>query len=310
LISREKINRNDSKGLKQGLWVDFYPNGGKKCEKTYKDDLLYGYYKEYDIRGNLVLTMLYENGAIVKSRVEDEPDVEIVNKYDDNNKLIYSGPFRSKIPVGVHREYGQDGKVSNAYIYNDNGLLLSEGIVDEAGNRNGKWKDLYSDKTTEAEGSYTDNRRTGIWKFYNTSGKMEQTGSYNNGRPDGLWKWYYDNGAILREEEYFQGQRDGTFTEYSATGDIIGQGQYSDGEKNGDWKFKSGDITEEGKYIIGLKDGQWKSYFPDGKLRFKGNFAQGNPDGQQLWFFEDGKPKEEQYYRMGLKQKKIGRAHV
>jgi uncharacterized protein len=303
LISREKINRIDTKRLKQGLWVDFYPNGEKKCEKTYKDDLLYGYYKEHDTRGNLVLTMLYENGAIVKSRVEDEPDVEIVNKYDNNNKLIYSGPYRSKVPVGVHREYGQDGKVTNAFVYNDNGLLLSEGIVDEGGNRNGKWKDLYPDKTTEAEGSYTDNRRTGIWKFYNPAGKMEQVGSYNNGRPDGLWKWYFENGAILREEEYFQGQRDGAFTEYSPTGDIIGQGQFSDGEKNGEWKLKTGDLTEEGKYIIGLKDGQWKSYYPSGKLRFKGGFVQGNPDGQHLWYFEDGRPKEEQYYKMGLKQK-------
>ena len=40
------------------------------------------------------------------------------------------------------------------------------------------------------------------------------------------------------------------------------------------------DNMEEGKYIIGLKDGIWKSYYPDGKLRFKGNFSQGNPDGQ------------------------------
>ena len=117
-------------------------------------------------RGKLVLTMLYENGSIVKSRVEDEPDIEIVNKYDNENKLIYKGPYRNKIPVGVHREYGKDGKVINAYLYNDNGLLLSEGIVDEAGNHNGKWKDLYPDGKVQAEGTYTDNRRTGLWKFY------------------------------------------------------------------------------------------------------------------------------------------------
>jgi len=303
LISRDKINRTDSKGLKQGLWVDFYPNGRKKCEKNYKDDLLYGYYKEYDQRGNLSVTMLYENGAIVKSKVEDQPDVEIVNRYDDNNKLIYSGPFRNKIPVGVHREYGKDGKVTNSFVYNDNGLLLSEGIVDDAGNSNGKWKDYYPDKTIKAEGTYTDNRRTGVWKFYNSAGKLEQTGSYNNGRPDGLWKWYYENGSILREEEYFQGQRDGAYTEYASNGDIISQGQYSDGEKNGEWKFKTGEISEEGKFIIGLKDGQWRSYYPDGKLKSKGNFVQGNPDGQQLFYFEDGKVKEEQFYKMGLRQK-------
>ncbi len=303
LVTREKINRTDSKGLKQGEWKEFYPTGGIKTEKTFKDDLLHGYYKEKDTRGNLVLTMLYDNGSIVKSRVEDESDIEIINKYDADNKLIYNGTYRNKIPVGVHREFGKDGKVTNAFVYNDNGLLGSEGIVDEAGNRNGKWKDLYPDGKLQAEGSYSDNRRTGLWKFYAASEKVEQTGYYNNGRPDGLWKWYYNNGAILREEEYFQGQRDGAYTEYSEKGDIISQGQYSDGERNGEWKFNSGDFTEEGKYIVGLKDGQWKSYYKNGTLKFKGNFIQGNPDGPQLYYYESGKLKEEQYYRGGIRQK-------
>jgi antitoxin component YwqK of YwqJK toxin-antitoxin module len=303
LVSRDRINRTDKNGLKQGDWKEFYQNGRIKTEKSYKDDLVHGYYKEYDIHGKLVLTMLYENGAIVKSRVEDEPDIEIVNKHDEDGKLIYSGPFRNKIPVGVHREYGKDGKVTNAFIYNDNGLLLSEGIVDEAGNRNGKWKDLFSDGKVQAEGQFTDNRRTGQWKFYNISEKVEQTGSYNNNRPDGLWNWYYDSGALRKEEEYFQGQRDGRSTEYSESGDIIAQGQYSDGEKNGPWKYKTGDITEEGKYITGLKDGLWKTSYINGKLKFKGNFVQGNPDGLQTFYYENGKIKEEQYFQMSIRQK-------
>ena len=301
LISRERINRVDNQGLKQGEWKELYPNGSIRAERTFRDDLMHGYYKEYDNRGKLVLTMLYENGSIVKSNVEDEPDIEIENKYDDNGKLVYSGPFRNKVPVGVHREFGPDGKVTNAFVYNDNGLLLSEGIVDEAGNRNGKWKDLYPDGKIQAEGQYTDNRRSGIWKFYNMSQKLEQTGGYTNGRPDGLWKWYYDSGAILREEEYFQGQRDGLCSEYSETGEIIAQGEYSDNERNGIWKYKSGDYTEEGNYIIGLRDGVWKAYFTNGKLKFKGNFVQGNPDGQQVYYYDNGKIREEQYYKMGIR---------
>jgi len=303
LISREKINRTDNKGLKQGEWKEFYPSGGKKSEKTFKDDQLHGYYKEYDNKGNLILTMLYENGSIVKSNVEDEPDIEIVNKYDQNGKLIYSGPYRNQLPVGIHREYGPDGKIANSKIYNDNGLLLSEGIVDEAGNKNGKWKDLYPSGKIQAEGQYTDNRRSGLWKFSSEEEKGEQTGYYNNGRPDGIWKWYYENGALLREEEYFQGLRDGAYSEYSRNGEIIAQGQYSDGEKNGDWKYKSGNNIEEGKYITGLRDGIWKSYYQDGKLKFKGNFIQGNADGNHTWYYENGKMREERYYQMGLKEK-------
>jgi antitoxin component YwqK of YwqJK toxin-antitoxin module len=303
LISRQRINRTDSKGNKQGEWKDFYPDGIIKAEMTYRDDMLHGYYKEYDTRGRLSFTMLYQEGSIVKSRVEDEPDIEVVNRYDQNGRLIYNGYFRNDIPVGIHREYGSDGRVANAFVYNDKGLLISEGIVNEAGNRNGRWKDLYEDGSVKAEGQYTDNRRTGIWRFYNVEGKVEQTGSFNNDRPDGIWKWYYENGALLREEEYFQGQRDGSFIEYSPVGEIIATGTYSDGEKNAEWKYRSGDNNEEGKYIIGLRDGTWRSYYPGEKLRFRGNYIQGNPDGQHLYFYENGRMKEEQHYRTGLRVK-------
>lgn len=303
LVSRERINRSDQKGLKQGVWKEYYPDGIVKSEKNYKDDQLHGYYKEYDNQGKLTVTMLYESGSVVKSKVEDEPDIEIENKYDQNGKVIYSGPYRNKVPVGIHREYTSEGKVKNAYMYNDNGVLLSEGIIDEAGNRNGKWKDYYQGGTIQAEGQYYENRRTGKWKFYNSQGKLEQTGSFNNGRPDGIWTWYYEEGTVLKEEEYLQGQRNGASTEYLRTGEIIAQGQYADGEKDGQWKYKAGDNTEEGKYIAGLRDGVWKTYYADGKLRFKGNYIQGNPDGQQTYFFENGRPKEDQYYKMGIRQR-------
>lgn len=303
LISRERINRTDNNGMKQGVWKEFYPNGAIKAERSFRDNLQHGYYKEYDIKGNLTLTMLYENGAVVKSNVEDEPDIEIVNRYDQSGKLIYSGPFRNQVPVGVHREYTSDGKVANAKLYNDNGLLLSEGIVDDAGRYNGKWKDYYASGKIFAEGQYTDSRRTGMWKFYNLSGKTEQSGSYNNGRPDGLWTWYYDTGEVLREEEYYQGVRDGLYTEYSVTGEVIAHGQYSDGERNGDWKFKSANNTEEGKYILGLKDGTWKSYYGDGKLRYKGDWVQGNPDGSHIYYYENGRIREERYYDSGIREK-------
>ncbi len=303
LISRDKINRTDSKGLKQGDWKEFYPSGGIKFEKSYKDDQLHGYYKEHDVKGNLILTMLYDNGAIVKSNVQDQPDIEIIERHDQSGRLIFRGPYRDKVPVGIHRDFGADGKVINSKIYNDNGLLLSEGIVDEAGNKNGKWKDFYPDGKIQAEGQYSDNRKTGIWKFYNEFEKGEQTGSFNNGRPDGLWKWYYENGVLLREEEYFQGQRDGAYTEYSPGGEVIAQGQYSDGEKNGEWKYNSGNDIESGKYISGLRDGVWKSYYPDGKLKFKGSFIQGNANGTHVYYYEDGKPKEERYYQMGIRER-------
>jgi antitoxin component YwqK of YwqJK toxin-antitoxin module len=301
LISRERINQTDAAGLKQGEWLEFYPGGAIKTERNYRNDLLHGYYKEYDERGRLLVTLLYDNGKVTGTEIDNSAEIDIENRYDESGKLIYSGPFKEGIPVGIHREYNSDGSVRIAKIYNDNGVLISEGIVDDEGNRNGPWKDFSADGTVTAEGAYVNSRRTGTWKFYNTSGRLEQAGSYNNGRIDGTWRWYYPEGELLREEDYYQGRRDGQYTEYTRTGEIIAQGAYADGERNGEWIFRSGDNTEEGNYLLGLRDGEWKAYYPNEKLRFRGEYRQGNPVGHHTLWYASGRIREDRYYRNGLR---------
>lgn len=303
LISRVRINRSDASGLKQGEWLEFWPNGTVRTEKNYRDDLLHGYYKEYDERGRLVVTMLYDNGKVTGTEMDNSAEIDIQNRYDDTGKLIYSGPFREGVPVGIHREYNTDGTIKGAKIYNDNGVVISEGIVDAEGNRNGPWKDYSASGVLVAEGNYTASRRTGLWKFYSAAGKLEQAGGYSNGRIDGTWRWYYPDGELLREEDYYQGKRDGTYTEYSRTGEVIASGSYADGERNGIWKVTTGDNTEEGEYLLGLRDGEWKSYYPDGRLRFRGDYRQGNPDGHHVLYYENGRPKEDRYYKNGFRTK-------
>jgi uncharacterized protein len=303
LISREKINIVDDKNLKQGKWLNFYKNGIIKSEKNYKDDILHGYYKEYNEKGKIILTLLYDNGKVTGNDLSNIPEIDVVKKYNDAGRLIYTGPYKDGVPVGIHREYNDDGTVKNAKIYGENGVVLSEGIVDEDGNRNGQWKDYSSSGELNAEGQYSDNKRTGIWKFYGENKKLEQIGAYSNGKINGTWRWYYPDGELLREEEYYQGKRDGNYTEYTKDGTIIATGVYTDGERNGEWSYMNGDNTEKGSYIVGLKDGTWKAFYPDGKLRFKGNYFQGNADGHHSFFYENGKIMEDRYYKNGMKTK-------
>lgn len=303
LISRERINHTDASGMKQGEWLDFYPDGGIKTERNYRDDQLHGYYKEYDEKGKLLVALLYEDGKVTGSDIDNGEEIEIEKRYDESGRLIYSGPFKEGKPVGIHREYNSDGTVRDAKIYNDNGVLISEGVIDEEGNRSGPWKDFSSGGVLIAEGVYTNSRRTGTWKFYNESGRLEQAGQYSNGRIDGTWRWYYPSGELLREEDYYQGRRDGNYAEYSRTGEIIAQGTYADGERNGDWKINTGDNTEEGTYLLGLRNGQWRSWYPDGRLRFRGEYKQGNPDGHHILYYDNGRPREDMYYRNGLRTK-------
>ncbi len=303
MISRERINRKDSDGVRQGPWIEFNDGGNIIKEMTYREGLLHGYYKEYNERGILTVAMLYDNGKIVEGNVEDNPEIEIQNRYDTNGNLIYSGPYKTGIPVGIHREYNADGTVKSSVIYNDQGVKVSEGIVTEDGRRNGEWKNFFENDNIREKGEYDNNRRTGDWTFYNNEGQIIQTGQYRNGRPEGLWKWYYTDGNILREEEYYQGNRDGKFIEYSKDKEIISEGQYLDGEKNGYWNITIGDHREEGNYIIGLRDGMWRYYDDEGNLLYRGRYLQDNPDGYHFYYYENGRIKEEQYYDMGLRHR-------
>lgn len=304
LISRERINRIDEKDNKHGVWKEFYENGKVSIEKVYESNYLEGYYKKYDRKGNLILTLRYKKGKLVENDVIDEQEnIELRKKYDKDGNLIYSGPYKKNIPIGIHREYSRNGEVINSKIYDNLGRVVSIGIVNEKGEKQENWKNYYGNGNLRSEGKYMDNKKFGNWKYYFKNRNIEQTGKYRNDKPDELWKWYYNNGKLRKEEEYFIGKRDGIYIEYSESGDVISEGYFLEGEMDGNWKTKVGDHSEEGKYIVGLKNGIWKYYYDDESLKYKGKFVNGNPDGRHQVFWENGNMKEERYYENGYREK-------
>jgi antitoxin component YwqK of YwqJK toxin-antitoxin module len=303
LAEREKINRVDEQGLKQGVWKEFYADDKVKKEINYTDDKFNGLYKEYDESGNLSLILKYEGGKIVEDNNIGAEDIDIKNEYDESGNLTYNGAFRNFKPIGIHRKYDISGNVINAVIYNDNGVKISEGIVDREGNKSGNWKNFYATGILKSKGQYRDNLQQGKWVFYFTDGKIEQTGEFENGRFNGEWVWYYENETVKRKEEYYEGREEGDFIEYDEKGEVITKGKYFDGEKEGEWYYNVGDEIEIGSYIGGLKDGKWRNYYTGDILKFEGDYIQGNPDGKHRYYYENGILKEEQYFTMGIKEK-------
>ncbi|HEX2393879.1 MAG TPA: hypothetical protein VHI78_00955, partial [Bacteroidales bacterium] len=144
LTERERLNRIDEKGLKQGLWRTYYDNGGIKSEAYYEKDLLTGAYKEYDENGNIKLMLQYAQGALVEEEDTSELEIDIRNTFDELGKLVYSGSYRENIPVGIHRMYDNSGKVTNAILYDNEGTKIGEGIITNEGKKEGDWKYFYN----------------------------------------------------------------------------------------------------------------------------------------------------------------------
>lgn len=303
LIDREFINQTDGKGLRQGVWREYYDNDNIRVDANYKNGMLNGYYREYNQAGKMLVSQFYEDGKLVERNADEEILAEVKNQYDSLGNLIASGTYMNNVPVGTHRKYSADKTKVRIEEYSNSGQVVSAGITDEKGTREEFWQFFYPGGQVRLEGNYKNDKRSGAWKFYYPDGKLEQQGNYLNGLEDGLWTWYYPNGSIRREENYFRGKEDGISTEYDENARIIAGGSFIEGLEEGQWTYLTGDITEKGSYKTGLKDGVWKQFYPDGVLKFEGGYVQGSPDGKHKLYYETGKIKEEQYYRMGQKDR-------
>jgi antitoxin component YwqK of YwqJK toxin-antitoxin module len=296
----ENINRIDKANMKQGKWVNFYEEGNVKWEGEFKNDLKNGYFKEYSKEGNLLTTQKYIDG-ILQEEVEELAKLDIKTEYYPTGKPKIVASYKNNIPEGVRREYSPDGKIAAGYIFKT-GILVGEGIVNEAGMKDGSWKEFYANGTIKNIGVYDKGKRIGEWKFYHPNGQLEQIGSYNKeGKEDGTWTWYYAIGSLLREESYINGKLDGQSIEYDESGIIIAEGEYIEDYREGKWMFNYGDQLSEEEYLNGMLNGQVINYYKDGVMSFEGKFIEDNPNGHHIWYYPNGNKKTEGDYLMGLK---------
>lgn len=302
ITDQEKINRVDKDGLKIGVWKTFYDGIRVKTESNFRNNELDGYYKEYDINGKLMLTLLYREGRLIETVKEDNIISEEKTEYYSDGIIKSQGLFKKGKAVGLHKTFSKEGKEIIAEIFNDDGILISKGVIDEEGFKTGLWQEFYSYGKLSQKGKYKANKRDGEWVFYNTNGTIEQSGNFKDGFYSDEWTWYYPNGNLWKKEEYLNGLLDGKYTEYDMAGNIIVSGEYLEGDSEGEWITLINDNKAVGKYVSGLLDGKWKSFYDNGNIAFEGNFVQGNPDGKQKYYYPDGTLKEEQIYNQGVRE--------
>ncbi len=299
---KEEINRRNKLG-KQGTWREFFNDGSLHTESRYKNDVLHGYYKEYDRDGKLVAAILYLDG-IIQENPEELSNLEVRREYYEDGTVKSEGTYNYQgEKEGTFKSYDEKGNLIIANVFSKD-VLLAKGKLNKEGQRIEEWEFYYPDSSLRAKGEYKEGLRIGKWIFYHNNGKVEQKGKYvKDEKPHGDWVWYYSNGQIWREEGFWKGREDGEAIEYDESGEVISKGQYIDGKKDGIWFYELNDHKEEGNYVEGNKDGEWvHTFLENGKVSFKGKFINGDPDGKHVYFYPNGKIKREEYYELGYEE--------
>ena len=328
LASVDRLNRKDENGKKQGVWKEFYEDGKVKEEKKYKDDVVDGYVKTYDNKGNLTNTEKFSNGKQIKNAPE-LAKLDVYKDYYEDGTMKYEGGYINGMPVGTHFHYRQkymcdslpvarddtsdvmikkyvcrNRPVPDSAIIYEEGIKISYGAVDSLRNKIGIWTEYHNSGEFRGKGLYANDKRIGEWIFYYPNKQIEQKGKYDKkGRAQGEWNWYYENGALMRQEFYVDNKRDGIMTEYTEDGKIITKGEFIDDMQEGLWVYETPEYKEIGKYVNDKPDSLWKRYYmPKEKLRFEGKFLNGDEDGQHTWYYENGRKMAQGSYTGGMKQ--------
>ena len=206
-VMAQEINQTDSKGRRQGIWRDFYPNGQMRYEGEFKNDKCKGTFRYYDEQGNLKATNEF-----------DKSGEKALNKtYAPNGRVVATGYYLNQKKEGEWK-----------YFDKNSGQLL---LVEE--NKDGKvngWSRLYNPNNgvMAEETQYVNGQPEGQCRKYSDTGTLLMECQYRNGLMEGPAKTYYPNTLLKEDGNYSKGQKVGEWKTYNEEGDLIATDDFGD----------------------------------------------------------------------------------
>ena len=208
---------------KTGVWTKYYPNGNKKHELTFANNIANGYAKIYYRSGQLQeegiwklnkwqgqYKYYYENGSMKYDwDYNASGKREGQQKYfHENGVLQYLGDWKGGKEAGELVEYYEDGSIK-AKRYFDGGNVIAEKTVNLV---SGKEFDdnvkKYSGKPVPkqvARGQFVD----GYNKLMNPDGTVSKEGTFKDKRLIDGKVYVYENGQVVQTIVYEDGKRKG-----------------------------------------------------------------------------------------------------
>ena len=206
-----------------------------------------------------------------------------------------------------------DGK-KQTIIYDDNGKILSEGIIERKtknkieqwfpngnkkhvvnynndGKPNGNEKVWDDNGTLIRESNYKDGLFDGVQTRYWNNGQMAKLETYENGLENGVSKQWISNGTLVTESNYKNGELDGIYREWSEEGILTDEAEYKEGDRDGITKTfrpSDGSLIQEAFYKNGDRDGVTKIFRRDGSLQEESEYKEGRRDGVTKIYDTDG----------------------
>gem|GEM_PF-3263974 len=274
-------------GNREGQWIFYHDNGDTSRVTIYADDLPQGPSREYHDNGRIFFTANYVDGEF------DGPS-RLYNRYGILTRLMHFDAGKLSDTLSYYYANGQvSGKVPHsdglalgkAIYFHEEGSLASR-IEFAEDQRDGKAVFFHPNGQEKARTGYLEGELHGDYLSYYPNGQMEAKGAYQEGIKSGTWKTYNPLG-VLRTEESFdeKGKQTGRSIEYDDSG-----------RKKSEMTYKGGEITaytiynRQGEILAQEKEKWGKFYFENfnlyGQKIAEGHYHGDHKEGE--WKYYDG----------------------
>ena len=160
-------------GRRDGLSVEWYPNGTKKAESNYRADILHGEAREWFPNGKQQTVIHWANGELDGVGKAWQPD----------GKQQSEVKFKASKQHGIQIEWYKTGKKAFQIEFFE-------------GKRNGIHSEWYENGNLKAETSYGDGFKHGVTKLYYENGKIHSEAHFRKDIKHGLEKLWLETGEV------------------------------------------------------------------------------------------------------------------
>ncbi|MEI6276026.1 MAG: hypothetical protein WCP08_08550 [Prolixibacteraceae bacterium] len=204
-FSQGMVNKTDSKGMKQGKWVNRYPGGSLKYEGAFDQNKPVGVWKRYHDNGKLKALMSYRpNSERVFASLFDEAGILYAKGVFEGNLRDSTWNFFKGEQLILTENYHLGKKEGKSIGMDHNGKVISEKEW-----RNdlpeGQFIDYYPGGIKRSEVSWLAGKRNGKALFFDEKGVLSMEGNYTDDFSDGDWSVYDQDGKLKYRIKYNKG---------------------------------------------------------------------------------------------------------
>ncbi|MDC3316251.1 toxin-antitoxin system YwqK family antitoxin, partial [Candidatus Thioglobus sp.] len=278
---------------KDGLHTEYFDNGQKYNQKSYKDGKLDGKFITWHGNGQKLLEVFYKDGKHEGkfSRWHWNGQIKELSDYKDG-KL--DGKWTEWYEDGLkklERNYKQDKLDGKRIAWDINGK--KEEIVNYKDDKlEGKLTIFFNPDQKEEEINYKDGKLDGKRTFWYENGQKRVEANYKQDKLDGNMRWWYENAQKEQATNYNDDKLDGKWTAWYENGEKKAEANYKQDKLDGNmtWWYENTQKGQSSNFKQDKLDGKWIAWHENGQVKVRANYIKDKLYGNKysLWD-ENGK---------------------